>query len=98
MASAESASRSSPASSTRPAVTPMPSGSSRITAEAVMDLPDPLSPTTQSVRPGPSASDTSSSANGRSAPGGSATERPSMASATAFEGGMTSAVISAGAD
>ena len=45
------ASRSSPASSTCPAATRTPSGSRRITALAVMDLPEPLSPTTQRIFP-----------------------------------------------
>ena len=56
------ASRSSPASRTCPWVTRTPSGSRRIAALAVMDLPEPLSPTTQRIFPFSSRSETSCSA------------------------------------
>ena len=51
-------SRSAPSSSTRPR-TAAPCGSSPITASAVIDLPDPLSPITPSTSPAPAAIATS---------------------------------------
>ena len=50
--------RSAPSSSTRPR-TAAPCGSSPITASAVIDLPDPLSPITPSTSPAPAAIATS---------------------------------------
>ena len=64
----------------RPAVTAKPGGSSPVSAAAVTDLPDPLSPTMHSTSPGSSVRLTSCTALARSAPGGRLTVRPSMAS------------------
>ena len=49
---------------------------------AVIDLPEPLSPTRQRISLRRRPSDTSRTANSRSAPRGSRTERPSMASSS----------------
>ncbi len=54
-----------------------PPGSSRMMALAVIDLPEPLSPTTQRISFEAMAKETSFIACGRSAPAGSRTLRPS---------------------
>ncbi len=66
-------SRSSPSSSTRPAVAvSCPGGSRPMTACAVTDFPEPDSPTTQTISPGATANETFSTAFRRSAPVGQA--------------------------
>jgi hypothetical protein len=72
-------SRSSPSSEIRPAdATSSPLGRRPMTACAVTDLPEPDSPTTHRISPRPTSRLTSSTANGRSPPRGSATESPSI--------------------
>ena len=70
---------SSPCSSTWPALASSSRGSSPMTDWAVTDLPEPNSPTTHTISPGPTERETSSTALMRSEPAGSPTVRPSMA-------------------
>ena len=54
---------------------PTPFGSSERIAWAIIDLPEPDSPTRHTTSLRPIANDTSSAANGRSPPSGNAIER-----------------------
>ena len=67
---------SSPSNSVLPPVGRSASGRRPMTADAVTDLPDPLSPTTQTISPGATVKLMFSTALGRSAFLGSATVRP----------------------
>ena len=78
--SGDLARRSSPDNSMRPPTTDRPGASNPMTAEAVTDLPDPLSPTTHRISPAARVSETSSMAKARSAPRGRRTLRFSMVS------------------
>ena len=69
--------RSRPSNSTRPASMVTPCGSSRMMALAIIDLPDPDSPTTQRISLAATDNVTPASACGRSAPGGRRTPSPS---------------------
>ena len=73
-------STSSPSSSTWPAWACSSRGSSPIAVCAVTDLPEPDSPTTHTISPGPTVSEMSWTALARSEPAGRLTMRPLMAS------------------
>src|SRR5260370_28655574 len=70
--SSSSPSKLLPSNSISPASVRTLSGSSPIRACAHIDLPDPDSPTTQTISPATRSSETPSTAEGRSLPGGSA--------------------------
>jgi hypothetical protein len=77
MSAALAFARSRPSNITRPASMLTPSGSSRMMALAMIDLPDPDSPTTQRISLAAIDSDTADRACARSAPGGNRTPSPS---------------------
>ena len=62
-------------------------GSRPMTALAIMDLPEPLSPTMHSVSPRPMRRLASLTASGRSAPAGRRIDRPRMSSRASPDGG-----------